>query len=57
VHNNEHQDPENYYKKQLLLFMPFFDNEHTLKSDHSTWNVTYNMYDIQINLIRFLFLG
>jgi hypothetical protein len=31
--------------------MPFFDNEHTFKGDHSTWNVTYNMHDIQINLI------
>jgi hypothetical protein len=32
--------------------MPFFDNEHTFKGEHSTWNVTYNMRDIQINLIR-----
>ncbi len=35
VHYNEHQNLKNYYKKQLLLFIPFFDNEHTLKGDHS----------------------
>jgi hypothetical protein len=25
----------NYYKKQLFLFVPFFDNEHIFKVDHS----------------------
>jgi len=34
------------------LFIPLFDNEHTFKGDHSTWNVAYNMHEIQINLLR-----
>ncbi len=54
MHYNEHQDPKNYYKKQLLLSIPFFDNEHT--SDHSKWNVAYNMHEIQINLLRKIFI-
>jgi hypothetical protein len=53
VHYNEHQNPKNNYKEQLLLFIPFFDNEHTLKDDHSTWNIAYyNMHEIQINLLK-----
>jgi hypothetical protein len=51
VHYNEHWDLENYYRKQLLLFIPFFDNEHTLKGDHSTLNATCNMHEIEINLL------
>jgi len=51
VHYNEHQDFKNYYREHLLLFIPFFDNEHTFKSDHSTWNTAYNMHKIQINLL------
>ncbi len=47
-----HRDPKNYYREQLLLFIPFFDNEHTLKGDHSTWNATYNMDEIKINLFK-----
>jgi hypothetical protein len=43
VRYNEHQDPKKYYREQLLLFIPFFDNEHILKGDHSTWSVAYNM--------------
>jgi len=50
VHDNEHQDLENYYRKLLLLFIHFFDIEHTFKGDHSTWNVAYNMHEIQMNL-------
>jgi hypothetical protein len=52
AHYNEHRDPENYYREQLLLVIPFFDNEETLKGDHSPWNVAYNMHEIQINLLR-----
>jgi hypothetical protein len=52
VHSNEHQDLQNYYREQLLLFIPFFDDEHTLKCDHSTWNASYNMHEIQINLLK-----
>jgi hypothetical protein len=51
VHYNEHRDPENYYREQLLLFILFFDNEHTFKGDHSTWTVAYNMHEIQIILL------
>jgi len=51
VHYNEQLNPSNYYKQLLLLFIPFFDNEHTLKGDHSTWNAAYNMHEIQINLL------
>jgi len=50
VHDNEHQDLENYYRKLLLLFIHFFDIEHTFKGDHSTWNAAYNMHEIQMNL-------
>jgi hypothetical protein len=46
MHYNEHQDQENYYRKLLLLFIPFFDTKHTFKSDHSTWNTTYNTHEI-----------
>jgi len=56
VHYNEHQDPKFYYREQLLLLILFFDNEHILKSDHSTWNVAYNMHEIQINLLRKMFI-
>jgi hypothetical protein len=52
VHYNEHQNPENYYREQLLLFIPFFDNEHTLKGDHFTLNVACNMHEIHINLLQ-----
>ncbi len=48
--------PKNYYSEQLILFIPFFDNEHTFKGDHSTWNVAYNMHEIQINLLRITFI-
>ncbi len=41
-----------HYNEQLLLFIPSFDNEHTFKGDHSTWNVAYNMHEILINLLR-----
>jgi hypothetical protein len=34
------------------MFIHFFDNEHILKGDHSTWNVAYNMHEIQINLLK-----
>ncbi len=51
MHYNEHRNLENYYKKQLLLFIPFFDNEHIINGDHFTWNVAYNMHEIQINLL------
>jgi hypothetical protein len=51
VHYNEHQNQKKYCRKQLLLFIPFFDNEHTFKNEHSTWNATYNMHEIQINLL------
>jgi hypothetical protein len=56
VHYNEHRDLENYYKEQLILFIPFFDNEHTFKGDHSTWNAAYNMHEIQINLLIITFI-
>jgi hypothetical protein len=56
VHYNAHRDPKNYYKKKLLLFIPFFDNEHIFKGDHSTWNVAYNMHGLQINLLRKTFV-
>ncbi len=56
MHYNEHQNLQNYYREQLLLFIPFFDNEHTFKGDHSTWNGTCNIHEIQINLLRNTFI-
>jgi hypothetical protein len=47
VHNNEHQNPENYFKN--IYIIPFF--EHTFKVDRSKWNATYNMHEMQINII------
>jgi hypothetical protein len=44
VHYNEHQNPKNYYGSRKNI-IPFF--EHILKGDHSTWNATYNMHEIQ----------
>jgi hypothetical protein len=38
------------------LFIPFFDNEHTFKVDHSTWNSAYNIHEIQITLLRKTFI-
>jgi hypothetical protein len=52
VHYNEHWDPKNYYRKQLLLFIPFFDNEQNFKGDHSTLNAACNMHEIHINLLK-----
>jgi hypothetical protein len=54
VHYNEHRDPKNYHRKQMLLFTPFFDNEHVLKGDHFIWNVAHNMHEIQINLLKII---
>jgi len=42
---------KNYY----YYFILFFDNEHILKSEHSTWNVAYKMHEIQINLLKKIF--
>jgi hypothetical protein len=46
MHYNEHWDPKNNNRVKLLLFIPFFDIEHTLKSDHSIWNVAYIIHEI-----------
>jgi hypothetical protein len=43
-------------REKLLLFIPFFDNEHTFKGDQSTWNAAYNTREIQINLLRKTFI-
>ncbi len=50
-HYNEHQNLDNYHREQILLLIFFFDNEHIFKCDHFTWNVAYNMHEIQINLL------
>jgi hypothetical protein len=44
VHYNEHHDPNFFYKKILLLFIPSFDNEDTFKGHHCTWHKAYNMH-------------
>ncbi len=56
VHYNEHRNPKIYYREQLLLFIPFFDNGHILRGDHSTWNATYNMHETKINLFKKTFI-
>jgi hypothetical protein len=53
---NEHQNLDINYRKLLLLFILFFDNEHILKGDHFTWNVAYNMHEIQIKLLGKTFI-
>jgi hypothetical protein len=45
VHYNEHRDPKSFYKEQLLLFIPFSNNEDTLKGHHCTWHSAYNMHE------------
>jgi hypothetical protein len=34
-----------------IIVYSLFDNEHTFKGGHSTWNVAYNMHGLQINLL------
>ncbi len=52
VHYNEYQNLKVYYRKQILLVFPSFDNEHILKGDHSTWHEAYNMHETKIKFIR-----
>ncbi len=52
MHYNEYQNLKVYYRKQILLVFPSFDNEHILKGDHSTWHEAYNMHETKIKFIR-----
>lgn len=52
VHYNEYQNLKVYYRKQILLVFPSFDNEHIFKGDHSTWHEAYNMHETKIKIIR-----
>ncbi len=52
VHYSEYHDPNVFYIKKLVLFIPFLCNEDTLKGHHSTWHSAYNMHEKQISLVR-----
>jgi hypothetical protein len=41
VKYNKHSDYENYCREKLLLYIPFDENEETLKHNFSTWEVAY----------------
>jgi hypothetical protein len=41
---------------KIVIIYPLFDNEHTFKGDQSTWNASYNMHEIQINLLKNAFI-
>jgi exonuclease III len=54
---NKHIDNENYCREKLLLYVPFEENEHTLKHDLPTWKAAYSFHanTIQINEAKFTY--
>ena len=40
VKYNRHKDPDNYYREQLMLYVPYRIDE-GIKEQSSTWNNTY----------------
>ena len=57
VKYNKHCDYENYCREKLLLYVPFDENENTLKHNFPTWEVAYVAYEtiVQINESRFTY--
>ena len=57
VNYRKHVDYENYCRENLLLYVPFENNEHSLKQCHSTWQVayTFNEQTIQMNEAKFTY--
>jgi hypothetical protein len=45
----KHLDYENYCRERILLYLPFEDNENTLKHNLATWK---NAYLLHKNTIR-----
>ena len=58
VNYRKHVDYENYCKENLLLYVPFENNELSLNQCHSTWQVVYNFNGETIQMIqsKFTFL-
>jgi hypothetical protein len=57
VKYNKHCDYENYCREKLLLYVPFDENEETLKHNFSTWEAAYVASEtiVQINEARFTY--
>ena len=57
VNYRKHVDYENYCRENLLLYVPFENNEHSLKQCHLTWKVAYtsNEQTIQMNQAKFTY--
>ena len=41
VRYSEHKDPDNYYREQLMLYVPYRHDEIIFKEQYSTWNNAY----------------
>jgi hypothetical protein len=48
VHYNKHNDPKNYYQKQLLIFHPFIDSKDSQLDGHPTWHYAYMTHEKSI---------
>jgi hypothetical protein len=57
VKYKKHIDIENLCREKLLIYVPFENNEHTLKYDLPTWKDAYGLYVsiIQINEDKFTY--
>lgn len=41
---NKYKDPDNYYREQCSLFLPFIDNEQSNIKPEQTWNSIYELH-------------
>ncbi|XP_059077054.1 uncharacterized protein LOC131876217 [Cryptomeria japonica] len=57
INFNKHTDLENHCREQLLLYVPFIINEHTLKQNVNTWEDAYLLHEktIQRNRTKFTY--
>jgi hypothetical protein len=57
VKYNKHIDYENFCREKLLLYVPFDQNEDTLKHTFATWEAAYIVYEtiVQTNEARFTY--
>lgn len=55
VHYNKEQDPENFYREQLMLFYPWRNEEKDLKGSENTFEANYLQHEevIQTNKMPF----
>jgi len=57
VKYNKHIDYEKFCREKLLLYVPFDQNENTLKHNFPTWEAAYIAYEttVQTNEARFTY--